>query len=121
MTDAPLHWTPEEHATMCRLKGEGLRAVEIGRRMNRTKNSIVGRCHRTGLSCPRHTLPTTMETLQALDDRMDALNAESAAIPRLPVPAKANGENRVLRGFGSRVRRREKNGYGAVRALDGIS
>ena len=120
MTDAPLHWTPEEHATMCRLKGEGLPMAEIGRRMGRTKNMIVGRCHRAGLSCPRAVLPP-WDKFDMLNYLMNLALAESAAIPRLPVPKKSNGENRVLRGFGSRARRREKNGYGAVRALDGIS
>jgi GcrA cell cycle regulator len=45
-------WTGAENATLRQLWDEGHSTAAIGRMMNRTKNSIVGKAHRTGLSRP---------------------------------------------------------------------
>jgi len=43
-------WTPERVETLNRLFEEGLPTSEIGRRMGLTKNTIIGRLHRNGMS-----------------------------------------------------------------------
>ena len=43
-------WTPERVEILNRLFEEGLPTSEIGRRMGLTKNTIIGRLHRNGMS-----------------------------------------------------------------------
>jgi hypothetical protein len=45
-------WTPERVEILNRLFEEGLPTSEIGRRMGLTKNTIIGRLHRNGMSRP---------------------------------------------------------------------
>lgn len=42
-------WTPTRVATLIALWTEGLTTSEIGRRLNVTKNAVVGKVHRLGL------------------------------------------------------------------------
>ena len=46
----PTNWTAPEDLTLRGFWADGLPIAEIGRQMDRTKNSIVGRAHRLGLS-----------------------------------------------------------------------
>lgn len=50
-------WTPEERAELRKLWSDGLSAGMIGNAMGRTRNSIIGQVHRTGLP-RRKTLST---------------------------------------------------------------
>ena len=43
-------WTPERVEILNRLFEEGLPTSEIGRRMGLTKNTIIGRLHRNGMT-----------------------------------------------------------------------
>ena len=43
-------WTPERVEMLNRLFEEGLPTSEIGRRMGLTKNTIIGRLHRNGMT-----------------------------------------------------------------------
>ena len=42
-------WTPDATLTLRQLWAEGLSMSQIGKRMNRTKNGIMGKVHRLGL------------------------------------------------------------------------
>ena len=46
---AAVDWTPERTKTLIALWEEGLPTSEIGRRLDVTKNSVVGKVHRLGL------------------------------------------------------------------------
>lgn len=43
-------WTEQEDALLRKLRKDGLSASEIGKQLGRGRNSILGRCHRLGLS-----------------------------------------------------------------------
>lgn len=45
-------WTEEELATLRRLKGEGMRAEAISKVLGRTRNAVIGKLHRFGLTDP---------------------------------------------------------------------
>lgn len=47
MTEAA--WSAEALAALCRLWAEGVSTTEIGRRLGRSKNSVVGKAHRLNL------------------------------------------------------------------------
>lgn len=42
-------WTPERIETLTKLWNEGIATSEIGRRLDVTKNAVVGKVHRLGL------------------------------------------------------------------------
>jgi GcrA cell cycle regulator len=50
-----MNWTDEETALLARLWGEGHSGAEIGRRLGKTRNAVLGRVHRDGL--PRREEP----------------------------------------------------------------
>lgn len=76
-------FTESEDAELTRLHAEGHSTAEIGRRMGRTKNSIIGRCHR--LKLPKRGSPLgssiTAETRQEVR-RLCKLGASSKSIAR---------------------------------------
>lgn len=45
-----MSWTPELIATLESLWNAGLTTTEIGRRMGMSKNAVIGKAHRLGLS-----------------------------------------------------------------------
>lgn len=61
----PTLWTPEQDATLRQLWAEGHSMTQIGKRMSRTKGSIVGRVHR--LRLPERESPPLLAT-RALPD-----------------------------------------------------
>ena len=44
-----IEWTPERIQALMAMWAEGLPASEIGRRLDVTKNAVVGKVHRLGL------------------------------------------------------------------------
>jgi GcrA cell cycle regulator len=48
MADRP-NWTEAEQLRLLELIAEKLSASQIGEKMGKTRNAIIGRCHRTGL------------------------------------------------------------------------
>ena len=45
-----MSWTPELIATLTTLWSDGLPTTEIGRRLGMSKNAVIGKAHRLGLS-----------------------------------------------------------------------
>jgi len=45
-----IDWTPDRIKTLMALWAEGIPTLEIGRRLGVTKNSVVGKVHRLGLT-----------------------------------------------------------------------
>jgi GcrA cell cycle regulator len=70
-----MEWNEESIARLRTLWAEGLSTAEIGRRMNVSKNAVVGKAHR--LNLPARPSPI----------RRDA----SGAAPRPPVPRRVTG------------------------------
>ncbi len=79
-----IDWTPALIETLTQLWTEGLQTVEIGRRMNLSKNAVVGKAHRIGL--PARPSPIKRKTPSARPVR--------AALPladmRAPLPQRRN-------------------------------
>ena len=50
-----IDWTPARISTLIALWTEGISTIEIGRRLDVTKNSVVGKVHRLGL--PKRVSP----------------------------------------------------------------
>lgn len=46
----PFEWTPERTAALIALWDEGLPTAEIGTRLGITKNAVIGKVHRLGLT-----------------------------------------------------------------------
>ena len=106
-------WPPHLCQAVLALAAEGLSATEIGRRLNMTKNKVVGWCYRNAPDALQYSRgrirydgPTTLDRLQQLHDRMDAVLAEWESIPRerLFLPPIQNGpgaraEGSVMLGF----------------------
>jgi len=67
-----VEWTPERIQALMAMWTEGLPASEIGRRLDVTKNAVVGKVHRLGLPKRRITAPPK-ETV----DRGDLVSLES--------------------------------------------
>lgn len=44
-----MSWTEERISALCRLWSDGLSAAEIGRRLEVSKNAVIGKAHRLGL------------------------------------------------------------------------
>lgn len=76
-----VRWTDEDEATLERLVKEGLPASAIGRAMDRTRNSIIGRVGRIGLKLVRQP-NSTPEQREAI--RVERLLRKKE--PRVPKP-----------------------------------
>lgn len=48
----PAAWTPEDDATLLRLRAQGRTSAEIARELGRTRNAICGRAKRIGAATP---------------------------------------------------------------------
>lgn len=59
-------WTDEDQAELRHLAEQGLSAAKIGDKVNRSSNSIIGRCHRTGVQL-KGPNPITARTELLLD------------------------------------------------------
>lgn len=72
-------WTPERIAALIALWNEDVSTSEIGRRLGITKNAVIGKVHRLGLT-QRRPAPASKETaLNVL--RMDALRPGMCSWP----------------------------------------
>jgi GcrA cell cycle regulator len=71
-------WPAERDEELTRLFIAGLTAKEIGREMSTTRNAVIGRWTRLGLS--RSPVLTTLERLDALHDRLDTVLAEIVSL-----------------------------------------
>jgi GcrA cell cycle regulator len=72
-------WTPERIATLIALWNEELTTSEIGRRLGITKNAVIGKVHRLGLTQRRPTLKDEPELADVV--RLDALGANMCSWP----------------------------------------
>ena len=50
-------WSDKDHAKLVALVARGLTAGEIGERIGRSRNSVIGRCHRHNLKLGRKRDP----------------------------------------------------------------
>ena len=80
-------WTPERIATLIALWNEELTTSEIGRRLGITKNAVIGKVHRLGLTQRRPTLKDEPEAADVV--RLDALGANMCSWP-VGNPGEAN-------------------------------
>lgn len=72
-------WTPDRIATLMALWNEGLTTSDIGRRLDITKNAVIGKVHRLGLPQRR---PTQKEEPEFGDIvRLDKLSAGMCSWP----------------------------------------
>jgi GcrA cell cycle regulator len=79
----PPEWTPVRVASLIALWEEGLPTSEIGRRLNVTKNSVVGKVHRLGLTkreSPIQHKKVKKETIATVV-RLESLNAGMCSWP----------------------------------------
>ena len=72
-------WTPERIATLIALWNEELTTSEIGRRLGITKNAVIGKVHRLGLTQRRPTLKDEPEAADVV--RLEALGANMCSWP----------------------------------------
>ena len=66
-------WTPERVELFNQLFEEGLPTSEIGRRMGLTKNTVIGRLHRNGM--------TRRETGPEIHSAAQLLRVQRAGLP----------------------------------------
>ena len=71
-------WTPERIAALIALWNEELPASEIGRRLGITKNAVIGKVHRLGLTKRRATVEK-VEMFELV--RLDSLRAGMCSWP----------------------------------------
>lgn len=72
-------WTPERTATLIALWKEELSTSEMGRRLGITKNSVIGKVHRLGLTQRRPLARAKPEPVHVL--RLEALRAGMCSWP----------------------------------------
>ncbi len=90
-----LEWTPARISTLIALWTEGISTIEIGRRLEVTKNSVVGKVHRLGLpkrvspigSKSRERKPATARQNPAA--RKSSAIRQAVALSRQPRPVAA--------------------------------
>ena len=89
-------WTAEAVAHLCALWTEGHSTAEIGRRMNTTKNAVVGKAHRLDLP-PRPSpilgkgtgeRPRTRVRIRPGDPSLPPLRPAADSVPPLPRTAR---------------------------------
>ncbi len=89
-------WTPAHISTLIALWTEGVSTIEIGRRLDVTKNAVVGKVHRLGLpkrvspigSKPRERKPATPRT--SAPARKSAAVKTAVALSQEPRPTPAS-------------------------------
>lgn len=91
-------WTPSEDDTLRGLWRDGHSTAEIGRRMGRTKNSIIGRAHRLDLP-PRGSPIITNKTDISQIAKAKTLRGHGASIGHI-VRATGMGKNTIYRILG---------------------
>lgn len=72
-------WTPERTAALIALWNEELSTSEIGRRLGITKNAVIGKVHRLGLTQRRPSPKAKPEPVHVL--RLEALRAGMCSWP----------------------------------------
>ena len=72
-------WTPERTAALIALWNEDLSTSEIGRRLEITKNAVIGKVHRLGLTQRRPSPKVKPEPVHFL--RLDSLRAGMCSWP----------------------------------------
>lgn len=74
-------WTDEEYEMVRKLKAEGLTYAQIGKRLGRSKDAIVGCTRRLGLCTPK---PVYQASLPRKPKRPDPLPWGAVTLPPLP-------------------------------------
>jgi len=74
-----IEWTPERIAALIALWNESLPTSEIGRRLGITKNAVIGKVHRLGLTKRRASPKAEDEPIQLI--RLDSLNSTMCSWP----------------------------------------
>lgn len=72
-------WTPERIAVLIALWNENITTSEIGRRLGITKNAVIGKVHRLGLTQRRPSVKEEPEPADVI--RLDALGANMCCWP----------------------------------------
>lgn len=91
-----IEWTPARISTLIALWTEGVSTIEIGRRLDVTKNAVVGKVHRLGLpkrvspigSKPRERKPVAVQ-VEAPERKPEAVKT-AVELARKPRPAAAS-------------------------------
>lgn len=74
-----IEWTSERIATLIALWNENLPTSEIGRRLGITKNAVIGKVHRLGLTKRRPSMKEDAEPPRLI--RLDSLNSTMCSWP----------------------------------------
>jgi GcrA cell cycle regulator len=74
-----IEWTPERIAALIALWNESLPTSEIGRRLGVTKNAVIGKVHRLGLTKRRSSPKAEEEPARLI--RLDSLNSSMCSWP----------------------------------------
>ncbi len=91
-----IDWTPARVSTLIALWDEGVSTIEIGRRLDVTKNSVVGKVHRLGL--PKRVSPIGSKSRerkpasarQSPADRKESAVKQAVELSRQARPAQAS-------------------------------
>ena len=99
-----MSWTPEQIETLKRLWGEGLSALEIGRRLRISKNSVLGKVHRLNLAGrPSPIIPNKAPKPKPATKREAVKNIVRVdAIPAAPQPVHLSRWKKCLYTSGER-------------------
>ncbi|MGY8990002.1 MAG: GcrA family cell cycle regulator [Rhodospirillales bacterium] len=76
-----VEWTPERIQALMAMWTEGLPASEIGRRLDVTKNAVVGKVHRLGLPKRRVSAPPKESVERGDLVRLESLKADMCSWP----------------------------------------
>lgn len=74
-----IEWTPERIAALIALWNESLPTSEIGRRLGITKNAVIGKVHRLGLTKRRPSQKVEIEPARLI--RLDSLSSSMCSWP----------------------------------------
>lgn len=83
------HWTEEDISTLKELHKRGLSGGQIARKIGGiTRNAVIGKLHRLGLSCPKQANPSPLQLQNRIDGRKRN-TVRRTAVPRKPKPRPA--------------------------------
>lgn len=82
---APTKWTPEADAVVREMWAEGISTMKIAARLCVTKNSVIGRVGRLGLT--RRDNPSIPRTLTPRKSRSKPAHLPRTVLPARPAPA----------------------------------
>ncbi len=100
-------WTDEMVEELKRLWDEGVTTGEIGRRLNISKNSIVGKVHRLGLSGRPSPIKRKNETPK--EDKPNTPAKEKAPKKEVATPTNETPkENKIAKPLAKKVERKEE-------------